>query len=108
NAANKNVLNELSQNSGHGTLKKEVRKKTASIFLPILKINSKTIVTSGILKLVQILITFVSPLMLSLLIAEFRRANTKESWKCYLYMGCIFVTATVQTIFGEFIFDLGR
>ncbi|XP_068898241.1 multidrug resistance-associated protein 1 isoform X6 [Tenebrio molitor] len=71
-------------------------KKQASILLALIKAFGPTFVFGAVLKLVQDLLTFVSPQILNLLI-EFVK-NKEDQWKGFFYAGLLFATATIQTI----------
>ncbi|XP_044271381.1 multidrug resistance-associated protein 1 isoform X1 [Tribolium madens] len=71
-------------------------KKQASILPALIKAFGPTFVFGALLKLIQDLLTFVSPHILDLLIQFVK--NNEEQWKGFLYAGALFVTATIQTI----------
>ncbi|KAG5890605.1 hypothetical protein JTB14_005118 [Gonioctena quinquepunctata] len=73
------------------------KKKQASVLPALLKCFGTMYMFGASLKLVQDLLTFVSPQVLGLLIS-FVRVGTPE-WKGYLYVALLFITATVQTLF---------
>ncbi|CAG7830952.1 unnamed protein product, partial [Allacma fusca] len=85
-----------------GVVKNLGKKKTASVLPALWKSNWKCIVVSGVLKLFQNLFTFVSPIILSLLISHLETATTTESWKGYLYVVILFVTVTLQTFSSNY------
>ncbi|XP_015838719.2 multidrug resistance-associated protein 1 isoform X5 [Tribolium castaneum] len=71
-------------------------KKQASILPALVKAFGPTFIFGALLKLIQDLLTFVSPHILNLLIQFVK--NNEEQWKGFLYAGALFVTATIQTI----------
>ncbi|RZC38992.1 multidrug resistance-associated protein 1 [Asbolus verrucosus] len=71
-------------------------KKHASILPALVKAFGPTFIFGALLKLIQDLLTFVSPQILNLLIKFVK--NSEEQWKGYFYAGLLFATATVQTI----------
>ncbi|XP_063922502.1 multidrug resistance-associated protein 1 isoform X5 [Zophobas morio] len=72
------------------------KKKQASILPALVKAFGPTFVFGALLKLIQDLLTFVSPQILNLLIQFVK--NSEEQWKGFFYAGLLFVTATIQTI----------
>ncbi|XP_044754616.1 multidrug resistance-associated protein 1 isoform X3 [Coccinella septempunctata] len=71
-------------------------KKEASILPVLVKSFGSTFFFGAFLKLIQDLLSFVSPQILSLLI-NFAK-NKEEPWKGFLYTGLLFLTATIQTM----------
>ncbi|XP_072401345.1 multidrug resistance-associated protein 1 isoform X11 [Diabrotica undecimpunctata] len=73
------------------------KKKQASILPPLLKCFGPIYFFGALLKLIQDLLTFVSPQILGFLIS-YTRFN-QEMWKGYFYAILLFITATIQTLF---------
>lgn len=72
-------------------------KKPSSIVPALIKAFGRTFVFGSILKLVNDLMTFISPQVLRLLINFV--SEDEPMWKGYLYAGLLFGTASVQTLF---------
>ncbi|KAI2474232.1 hypothetical protein C4B38_000299, partial [Diabrotica virgifera virgifera] len=73
------------------------KKKQASILPALFKCFGPIYFFGALLKLIQDLLTFVSPQILGFLIS-YTRFN-QEMWKGYLYAVLLFITATIQTLF---------
>ncbi|KAF5296657.1 hypothetical protein FQR65_LT10197 [Abscondita terminalis] len=71
-------------------------KKQASILPALCKTVGPTFIFGAVLKLMQDILTFVSPQILNLLIDFVEKGE--EQWKGFLYVGLLFVTASVQTL----------
>ncbi|XP_046653460.1 multidrug resistance-associated protein 1-like isoform X4 [Daphnia pulicaria] len=77
-------------------------KKIISILPALCKTFAPEFLLGALLKLVQDLLAFVSPQILSLLIG-FVEDTTQESWKGYLYAAILTITAMTQTlILGQY------
>lgn len=73
--------------------------KTASILPAICKAFGPTFVFGSVLKLIQDVLTFVSPQILRLIIQFVDTTNEKqEFWKGLLYAFLLFIVASVQTL----------
>ncbi|XP_049823779.1 multidrug resistance-associated protein 1 isoform X4 [Aethina tumida] len=72
------------------------KKKPASILPALVESFGPTFFFGASLKLVQDLLTFVSPIILGLLITFVK--EQQETWKGYMYAVLLLATATVQTI----------
>ncbi|KAL1139319.1 hypothetical protein AAG570_006305 [Ranatra chinensis] len=72
------------------------KKKPSSILLPLCQAFGSTFIFGAFLKLVQDLMQFVSPQILSLLIA-FVESNEYQ-WRGYFYAVLLFLTASIQTL----------
>ncbi|XP_019701146.1 multidrug resistance-associated protein 1 isoform X1 [Harpegnathos saltator] len=73
------------------------KKKIASILPPICKAFGATFLFGAFLKLVQDIMTFISPQLLRVLIA-FVKEKEEPLWKGYFYAVLLFLTATLQTL----------
>ncbi|KRT79870.1 ABC transporter ATP-binding protein [Oryctes borbonicus] len=72
------------------------KKKQASILPALVKTFGPMFLFGAFLKLVQDILTFVSPQVLRALISFVE--NKEEQWKGFLYAGLLFVTAGIQTL----------
>ncbi|CAL1682835.1 unnamed protein product [Lasius platythorax] len=72
------------------------KKKVASILPPICKAFGATFMFGAFLKLIQDIMTFISPQILKLLIAFVE--GDQEIWKGYFYTGLLLLTAVLQTL----------
>ncbi|XP_014486459.1 PREDICTED: multidrug resistance-associated protein 1 isoform X2 [Dinoponera quadriceps] len=73
------------------------KKKVASILPPICKAFGATFLFGAFLKLIQDIMTFISPQLLKVLIA-FVKDDKEPMWKGYFYAVLLLLTATVQTL----------
>ncbi|XP_074036465.1 multidrug-Resistance like Protein 1 isoform X3 [Leptinotarsa decemlineata] len=73
------------------------KKKRASILPALVKCFGTMYMFGALLKLIQDLLTFVSPQILGFLISYVK--DGQETWKGYFYAGLLFITATIQTLF---------
>ncbi|XP_045474208.1 multidrug resistance-associated protein 1 isoform X6 [Harmonia axyridis] len=71
-------------------------KKEASVLSVLVKSFGSTFFFGAFLKLIQDLLSFVSPQILSLLI-NFAK-NKEEPWKGFFYTALLFITAVIQTM----------
>ncbi|XP_074036470.1 multidrug resistance-associated protein 1-like [Leptinotarsa decemlineata] len=71
-------------------------KKRASILPALFKCFGTMYMFGTFLKLIQDLLTFVSPQILGFLISYVK--DGQETWKGYFYAGLLFLTATLQTL----------
>ncbi|XP_014250192.1 multidrug resistance-associated protein 1-like [Cimex lectularius] len=76
--------------------KEKAEPKPTSILPCLCKCFGPTFLYGAFLRLVQVLLSFVSPLILKLLI-EFVEGDEPE-WKGYLYAAVLLITATIQSI----------
>ncbi|XP_018907576.2 multidrug resistance-associated protein 1 isoform X5 [Bemisia tabaci] len=81
-----------------GDLSKGGKEGKASILPALCKAFGPTFVFGSLLKLMQDLLTFISPELLKLLI-NFIQTESELTWRGYLYAFGLFFTATIQTIF---------
>ncbi|KAF5286638.1 hypothetical protein FQA39_LY16212 [Lamprigera yunnana] len=72
------------------------KKRQASILPALCKTVGPTFMFGAALKLIQDILTFVSPQVLNLLIAFIE--ETEPQWRGFLYVGCLFITACLQTL----------
>ncbi|XP_029673301.1 multidrug resistance-associated protein 1 isoform X1 [Formica exsecta] len=72
------------------------KKKVASILPPICKAFGATFMFGAFLKLIQDIMTFISPQILKLLIAFIE--GEEEMWKGYFYSVLLLLTAILQTL----------
>ncbi|KAK4875040.1 hypothetical protein RN001_011462 [Aquatica leii] len=82
--------------SARVTFVSSAKKKHASILPALCKTVGPTFLFGSSLKLIQDILTFVSPQVLNLLI-EFVEQNEAQ-WKGFLYVGLLFATASLQTL----------
>lgn len=78
---------------------KRSKKTQASVLPAVCKAFGATFLFGSLLKLVQDVLTFVSPQLLKLLIAYVANEEETEVWKGYLYAVLMFLAASVQTLF---------
>ncbi|XP_057325978.1 multidrug resistance-associated protein 1 isoform X1 [Microplitis mediator] len=72
------------------------KRKVASVIIPLYKIFGPTLLFGGLLKLSQDIMTFISPLVLGLLINFV--SGKEEMWKGYFYSVLLLLTAISQTL----------
>lgn len=85
--------------SGQINLNAESKKKTASILSPLCRAFGPTFLFGALLKLLQDVLTFVSPLILDLLIKFVKNEKQDEQmWKGYFYSVILLLTAVFQTL----------
>ncbi|XP_020285956.1 multidrug resistance-associated protein 1 isoform X1 [Pseudomyrmex gracilis] len=82
--------------TGQVDLNNSQKKKIASILPPICKAFGATFMFGAFLKLIQDILTFVSPQILKLLIDFIKEGE--EMWKGYFYSVLLLVTAIIQTL----------
>ncbi|XP_060530036.1 multidrug resistance-associated protein 1-like isoform X5 [Cylas formicarius] len=88
---------EFKSDSGHIDFVNTGKKKEASILPALFRSFGPIFVFGSCLKLVQDVLTFVSPQVLGFIITFVK--NPTHSWKGYFYAGLLFATATTQTLF---------
>lgn len=79
-------------------VKEQNKGKPVSVFKVLVKTFGPLFLSGAALKLVQDCLTFVPPRILRLLI-NFVGNPEEENWKGYLYVGILFCTSIIQTIF---------
>ncbi|XP_008553088.1 multidrug resistance-associated protein 1 isoform X3 [Microplitis demolitor] len=72
------------------------KRKVASVIIPLYKIFGPTLLFGALLKLSQDIMTFISPLVLGLLINFV--SGKEEMWKGYFYSVLLLLTAISQTL----------
>ncbi|KAL3269849.1 hypothetical protein HHI36_008907 [Cryptolaemus montrouzieri] len=91
-----NIQVSFKQDAGNVVFSNSTAKKQASVLPALVKAFGPTFLFGAILKLIQDVLAFVSPQVLSLLI-NFAK-NKEEPWKGFFYTGLLFVTAMIQTL----------
>ncbi|XP_033224446.1 multidrug resistance-associated protein 1 isoform X4 [Belonocnema kinseyi] len=84
--------------SGQVNLNAGSKKKTASILPPLCKAFGPTFLFGALLKLIQDIMTFVSPMILELLIKFVNPKTHEQMWKGYMYAVILLITAVLQTL----------
>ncbi|KAJ8982896.1 hypothetical protein NQ317_004326 [Molorchus minor] len=82
--------------AGHVDFVNNKKKKEASVLPALLKSFGPMFIFGAILKLLQDVLTFVSPQILGFLITFVK--DKQFEWKGYFYAGLLFGTATIQTL----------
>ncbi|XP_014219235.1 multidrug resistance-associated protein 1 isoform X2 [Copidosoma floridanum] len=87
----------FSKSSGRVDFSSGKKKKTASVLPPLCKAFGPIFMFGVMLKVVQDIMTFLSPQILKLLI-QFTKSKDEPLWKGYLYAVLLFFTAIIQTL----------
>ncbi|XP_031350249.1 multidrug resistance-associated protein 1 isoform X4 [Photinus pyralis] len=87
---------EYKTDSVHVEFIRRSKAKQASVLPALIKTIGPTFLFGAILKLIQDILTFVSPQILNLLIAFVE--GGEPQWRGFLYVGLLFLTACVQTL----------